>query len=222
MPLMHLANVNRAGESASSIGSRPQVAGAFSQFVILRSGCDPHVQRRWEGVSRRRFRLGQSVFWLPEASACSVRTRARSGPGRLVQADLRSPHAMHQVRVPNRPSKNRLADRRLDLATLRDIAERLHLAGSEPEGVTYAEVDAGGVPALWCIPRRCDTHRVLLHSHAILQAPVWRGTTPASTCFTRICAAYHQSWSITATMKCWPTTPSRSPSVHETLASTSA
>jgi acetyl esterase/lipase len=54
----------------------------------------------------------------------------------------------------------------LDLATIRDIVENLHLAAREPEGVTYAEVEADGVPALWCIPEGCDADRVLLHSHA--------------------------------------------------------
>lgn len=28
------------------------------------------------------------------------------------------------------------------------------------------KIDAGGVPALWCIPEGCDPDRVLLHSHA--------------------------------------------------------
>jgi hypothetical protein len=37
----------------------------------------------------------------------------------------------------------------LDLAIVRDIVESHHLASTEPAGVTYAEVDAGGVPALW-------------------------------------------------------------------------
>jgi acetyl esterase/lipase len=54
----------------------------------------------------------------------------------------------------------------IDLATRRDIAETVHLVAREPEAVTYAEVDAGGVPALWCIPEGCDPARVLLHSHA--------------------------------------------------------
>jgi acetyl esterase/lipase len=54
----------------------------------------------------------------------------------------------------------------LDLATIRDICEGLHAAGSEPEGVTYAEVDANGVPALLCVPDGCDSDAVLLHSHA--------------------------------------------------------
>jgi acetyl esterase/lipase len=53
----------------------------------------------------------------------------------------------------------------LDLTTIRDILETLHLAATEPEGVTYAEVNVDGVPALWCIPQGCDADRVLLHSH---------------------------------------------------------
>jgi acetyl esterase/lipase len=62
--------------------------------------------------------------------------------------------------------KYRVSKPDLDLATTRDIVENLHLATIEPEGVSYAEVDADGVPAMWCIPQRCDTDRVLLHSHA--------------------------------------------------------
>jgi acetyl esterase/lipase len=58
--------------------------------------------------------------------------------------------------------KERLSNPDIDLATRRDIAENFHLA----ETVTYAEVDAGGVPALWCIPEGCDPGRVLLRSHA--------------------------------------------------------
>jgi epsilon-lactone hydrolase len=52
-----------------------------------------------------------------------------------------------------------------ELATIRDVYETLHLAASEPEGVSYAEIDADGVPALWCIPNGCVADRVLLHSH---------------------------------------------------------
>jgi monoterpene epsilon-lactone hydrolase len=62
--------------------------------------------------------------------------------------------------------KERLLKPGLDLATIRDIVENLHLAASEPEAVTYAEVDADGVPALWCIPAGSDPDHVLLHSHA--------------------------------------------------------
>jgi epsilon-lactone hydrolase len=54
----------------------------------------------------------------------------------------------------------------LDVVTRRDILERMHLCSSEPEGVTYAEVDAGGVPAMWCIPAGCDDDTVMMWSHA--------------------------------------------------------
>ena len=37
----------------------------------------------------------------------------------------------------------------LDLTTIRDIYEKLHLAATEPEGGAYAEVDVDGVSALW-------------------------------------------------------------------------
>ena len=60
----------------------------------------------------------------------------------------------------------RLSKPDVDLATTRDIVENLHLAATEPEAVTYAEVDADGVPALWCIPEGSDPARVLLHSHS--------------------------------------------------------
>ncbi|ANS62251.1 alpha/beta hydrolase domain-containing protein [Streptomyces lincolnensis] len=53
----------------------------------------------------------------------------------------------------------------LDLAVVRDIVDSNHKASTEPEGVTYAEVDAGGVPALWAIPEGADPDRALLHFH---------------------------------------------------------
>lgn len=53
----------------------------------------------------------------------------------------------------------------LDLAIVRDIVDSNHKASAEPEGVTYAEVDAGGVPALWAIPEGADPDRALLHFH---------------------------------------------------------
>lgn len=52
-----------------------------------------------------------------------------------------------------------------DLSTVRDIVETMHVATREPEGVTYAEVDAGGVEALWCVPAGSDSDTVLLHNH---------------------------------------------------------
>ncbi|KPI15619.1 hypothetical protein OK074_2064 [Actinobacteria bacterium OK074] len=53
----------------------------------------------------------------------------------------------------------------LDLGIVRDTAETYHLASTEPEGVTYAEVDADGVPALWVIPAGADLDRALPHFH---------------------------------------------------------
>ncbi|WAJ46149.1 alpha/beta hydrolase [Mycobacterium sp. Aquia_216] len=59
----------------------------------------------------------------------------------------------------------RSANPNFDLDTIRDVIETMHVATKEPEGVTYAEVDAGGVEALWCIPVDSDPDRVLLHNH---------------------------------------------------------
>jgi monoterpene epsilon-lactone hydrolase len=61
--------------------------------------------------------------------------------------------------------RERLSDPSLDLATIRDILETGHTAAKEPEGVTYAEVDAFGVEALWCVPADSEPGTVLLHNH---------------------------------------------------------
>jgi monoterpene epsilon-lactone hydrolase len=53
-----------------------------------------------------------------------------------------------------------------DVRLQRDVAERLHMLATEPEGVTYAEADAGGVAALWAIPVNSSPNHVLLHSHS--------------------------------------------------------
>ncbi|MEV8547857.1 alpha/beta hydrolase [Streptomyces sp. NPDC051572] len=53
-----------------------------------------------------------------------------------------------------------------ELDAARIQAEQVHLAAREPEGVTYREVDAGGVPGIWCEPVDANTDYVLLHSHA--------------------------------------------------------
>ncbi len=53
-----------------------------------------------------------------------------------------------------------------DVPMQRDLVERLHMLTSEPEDVTYAEADADGVPALWCIPLNSSPDHVLLHSHS--------------------------------------------------------
>ncbi len=53
-----------------------------------------------------------------------------------------------------------------DLSMQRDLAERLHMLAIEPEGVTYAEVDVDGIPAIWCLPVDASPEHVLLHSHS--------------------------------------------------------
>ncbi|WP_372911243.1 alpha/beta hydrolase [Salinigranum sp.] len=57
------------------------------------------------------------------------------------------------------------ADPEMDLRVVREMFETGHLAAAEPERATYAEVDAGGIPALWCIPEDCASDRVLLYCH---------------------------------------------------------
>jgi epsilon-lactone hydrolase len=61
--------------------------------------------------------------------------------------------------------RTRSSDPQLDLPTIRDIIETVHLATKEPEGVTYTEQNVGGVEALWCIPAGSDDSAVLLHNH---------------------------------------------------------
>jgi acetyl esterase/lipase len=53
-----------------------------------------------------------------------------------------------------------------ELDAARIQAEQVHLAAREPEGVTYREVDAGGVLGIWCEPVDANTDYVLLHAHA--------------------------------------------------------
>jgi monoterpene epsilon-lactone hydrolase len=63
-------------------------------------------------------------------------------------------------------SVGELEAQQTDIRVIRAIFETLHLGASEPEGVSYAEVDADGVPAMWCIPEGCDADRVLLDCHS--------------------------------------------------------
>ncbi|MBS1693776.1 MAG: alpha/beta hydrolase fold domain-containing protein [Actinobacteria bacterium] len=53
----------------------------------------------------------------------------------------------------------------LELPVVREICESFHRATAEPEDVTYAEVDANGVPALWAIPAGAAPDHALLHLH---------------------------------------------------------
>ncbi|WP_405718652.1 alpha/beta hydrolase [Streptomyces sp. NBC_01537] len=53
-----------------------------------------------------------------------------------------------------------------ELDATRTRVESVHLTAREPEGVTYREVDAGGVLGIWCEPVDANTDYVLLHGHA--------------------------------------------------------
>jgi epsilon-lactone hydrolase len=48
----------------------------------------------------------------------------------------------------------------------RDISERLHQLTPEPEGVTYKEVTANGVPAILITPAESSADHILLHCHS--------------------------------------------------------
>ena len=60
---------------------------------------------------------------------------------------------------------SRSSDTHLNLPTIRDIIETVHLATKEPEGVSYAEQTVGGVEALWRVPAGSDDRAVILHNH---------------------------------------------------------
>jgi len=57
------------------------------------------------------------------------------------------------------------ANPNMDIDTLRDLFEEWHMLTAEPAGVTYQEVDAGGVPALWAIPAGGADDRVIIWTH---------------------------------------------------------
>ncbi|MEQ8233832.1 MAG: alpha/beta hydrolase [Gammaproteobacteria bacterium] len=53
----------------------------------------------------------------------------------------------------------------MSLDELRDMFEHWGDLTAEPEGVDYLEVDAGGVPAMWAVPKHCAQDRVALCTH---------------------------------------------------------
>jgi acetyl esterase/lipase len=53
----------------------------------------------------------------------------------------------------------------MDLDTLRDMLDGLQALTAEPADVTYADVDAGGVPAILATPAGAATDRVIVYSH---------------------------------------------------------
>lgn len=53
----------------------------------------------------------------------------------------------------------------MDLAGLRDMLDGLQVLAAEPDDVTYADVDAGGVHALLITPAGARTDRVIVYAH---------------------------------------------------------
>ncbi len=53
----------------------------------------------------------------------------------------------------------------MPLDEMRAMFEHMGDVTAEPGGVDYIETDAGGVPALWAVPKRSTQDRVLLCSH---------------------------------------------------------
>ncbi|MFE7418063.1 alpha/beta hydrolase [Rhodococcus sp. NPDC057529] len=53
----------------------------------------------------------------------------------------------------------------MSLAANREMLEEWHRATVEPTGVSYDEIDADGVPSMWCIPTGGATDRAVLYLH---------------------------------------------------------
>lgn len=53
----------------------------------------------------------------------------------------------------------------MGLDEIRDVFEHWGDVTVEPGGVDYIEVDAGGVPCLWAVPKGCTESRVLICTH---------------------------------------------------------
>ena len=53
----------------------------------------------------------------------------------------------------------------MGLDEIRDLFEHWGDVTVEPGGVDYLEVDAGGVPCMWAVPKACTENRVLICTH---------------------------------------------------------
>jgi len=77
------------------------------------------------------------------------------------------------VQAVHDPLKDLYADWSQIIATTPDLTMRLfrsifdewHQPTREPEDVTYAEEEIGGVPGIWCRPAGADASRVVLYTH---------------------------------------------------------
>lgn len=57
------------------------------------------------------------------------------------------------------------ADPDMGLVVMREAFEQIHVTAAEAPGVSYADVDASGIPALWCIPEGAPADRAILFFH---------------------------------------------------------
>lgn len=57
------------------------------------------------------------------------------------------------------------ANPEMDIVTLRSMFDELGNLAREPEGVTYQEVDADGVPSILCTPQDADPTRAIFFTH---------------------------------------------------------
>ena len=57
------------------------------------------------------------------------------------------------------------ANPEMPLDEVRHMFEQWERITGEPGGVDYIETDAGGVPAMWAVPKNCTQDRVLLGAH---------------------------------------------------------
>ena len=57
------------------------------------------------------------------------------------------------------------ANPQMELVALREMAESWSLLASEPEDVTYADVDIAGIAGTWCVPQGAIEGRAILFTH---------------------------------------------------------
>ena len=114
--------------------------------VIARE-CGGKVELPERGLNLRRMARAGDTQWVPSQEE----TMASKGPS---DSRLSSHWAAALAAKPDMP-----------LDEMRGLFEHLGDVTGEPGGVDYIETNAGGVPALWAVPKGCAEDRVLLCSH---------------------------------------------------------
>src|SRR5258708_19718803 len=81
------------------------------------------------------------------------------------ESTMASKQSQELVDLFKRMSGAIAADPQMSMADIRAVLEHGGDATTEPRDVDYIEVDPGGVPAIWAVPKACPQNRVLLSSH---------------------------------------------------------